>query len=235
MASARRFTHGAYASRLSASAAMRDDRAHEEKHSHGSCFVGGIVSVLGVLLQSFTIAAYVRVPGADALDAHGGGSLVVHIGQLAIVIGALVAYWGNWPMRRAARSAFLVAVDRASSAFIDARRTSRRLGQRAPRLARAGHPDRGLLVRAASAWRELGLDGSRPTALPVVPDGLDDEAERQRDTEREERRPRGVVLERLAAEVAEQRRVRRPQEPGDDVVHDEAAPRERVARSRRRT
>ena len=31
-----------------------------------------------------------------AIDAHGGGSLVVHIGQLAIVIGALVAYWGNW-------------------------------------------------------------------------------------------------------------------------------------------
>ena len=60
-------------------------------------FVGGIVVVLGVLLQSFTIAAYVR--GGEeptALDAHGGGSLVVHIGQLAIVIGALVAYWGNW-------------------------------------------------------------------------------------------------------------------------------------------
>ena len=59
-------------------------------------FVGGVVTVLGVLLQSFTIAAYVRGAGDDALDAHGGGSLIVHIGQLAIVIGALVAYWGNW-------------------------------------------------------------------------------------------------------------------------------------------
>jgi len=59
-------------------------------------FVGGIVAVLGVLLQSFTIAAYVRTGNADWIDAHGGGSLVVHIGQLAIVIGALVAYWGNW-------------------------------------------------------------------------------------------------------------------------------------------
>ena len=59
-------------------------------------FVGGIVTVLGVLLQSFTIAAYVRGAGDGALDAHGGGSLIVHIGQLAIVIGALVAYWGNW-------------------------------------------------------------------------------------------------------------------------------------------
>ena len=61
-------------------------------------FVGGIVTVLGVLLQSFTIAAYASGAGDDALDAHGGGSLVVHIGQLAIVIGVLVAYWGNWPM-----------------------------------------------------------------------------------------------------------------------------------------
>jgi hypothetical protein len=43
-----------------------------------------------------TIAAYVRGAGDGALDAHGTGSLVVHIGQLAIVIGALVAYWGNW-------------------------------------------------------------------------------------------------------------------------------------------
>ena len=60
--------------------------------------VGGVVTVLGVLLQSFTIAAYASGAGSDALDAHGGGSLIVHIGQLLIVVGALVAYWGNWPM-----------------------------------------------------------------------------------------------------------------------------------------
>ena len=59
-------------------------------------FVGGILVVLGVLWQAFTIAAYVRGAGDGALDAHGTGSVVVHIGQLAIVIGALVAYWGNW-------------------------------------------------------------------------------------------------------------------------------------------
>jgi hypothetical protein len=58
--------------------------------------VGGVIVVLGVLLQSFTIAAYVRSGDEGALDAHGGGSLIVHIGQLAVVIGALVAYWGNW-------------------------------------------------------------------------------------------------------------------------------------------
>jgi phosphatidylglycerophosphate synthase len=59
-------------------------------------FVGGVLVVLGVLWQAFTIAAYVRGAGDGALDAHGMGSLIVHIGQLAIVIGALVAYWGNW-------------------------------------------------------------------------------------------------------------------------------------------
>jgi hypothetical protein len=58
--------------------------------------VGGVLVVLAVLWQSFTIAAYARGAGEGALDAHGFGSLFVHIGQLAIVIGALVAFWGNW-------------------------------------------------------------------------------------------------------------------------------------------
>jgi hypothetical protein len=59
-------------------------------------FVGGVVVVLGVLWQAFSIAAYVRGAGDGALDAHLTGSFFVHAGQLAIVIGALVAYWGNW-------------------------------------------------------------------------------------------------------------------------------------------
>ena len=79
-------------------------------------FVGGVVVVLGVLWQAFSIAAYVRGAGEGALDAHGGGSLVVHIGQLAIVIGALAAYWGNWPMVGGA-IAFLV-LSFAQLAFI---------------------------------------------------------------------------------------------------------------------
>ena len=60
--------------------------------------VGGVVVVLGVLWQAFTIAAYVRGAGESALDAHLTGSFFVHAGQLAIVIGAIVAYWGNWAM-----------------------------------------------------------------------------------------------------------------------------------------
>jgi hypothetical protein len=58
--------------------------------------IGGILVVLGVLWQAFSIAAYVRGAGDGALDAHGTGSIVVHLGQLAVVIGAIAAYWGNW-------------------------------------------------------------------------------------------------------------------------------------------
>jgi hypothetical protein len=57
---------------------------------------GGILVVCAVLFQAFTISAYVRGAGDGALDAHGFGSMFVHIGQLAIVIGAIWAWWGNW-------------------------------------------------------------------------------------------------------------------------------------------
>lgn len=58
--------------------------------------VGGVLTVLAVLWQAFAISAYARGAGEGALDAHGWGSLFVHIGQLAIVIGAIWAWWGNW-------------------------------------------------------------------------------------------------------------------------------------------
>lgn len=58
----------------------------------------GAIVVVGVTIQAFTIAAYVRGAGEGALDAHGGFSLLVHIGELLIVIGAIWAWWGNWNM-----------------------------------------------------------------------------------------------------------------------------------------
>jgi hypothetical protein len=58
--------------------------------------VGSVLVVAGVLWQAFTIAAYVRGAGDGALDAHGAGSMVVHLGQLSIVIGSIVVWWGNW-------------------------------------------------------------------------------------------------------------------------------------------
>ena len=59
---------------------------------------GGAIVVVGVLIQAFTIAAYVRGAGEGALDAHGGFSLLVHVGELLIVIGAIWAWWGKWNM-----------------------------------------------------------------------------------------------------------------------------------------
>ena len=57
---------------------------------------GGAIVVVGVLIQAFTIAAYVRGAGDGALDAHGGFSMLGHIGELLSVIGAIWAWWGNW-------------------------------------------------------------------------------------------------------------------------------------------
>jgi hypothetical protein len=70
-------------------------------------FFGGILVVAAVLWQAFTISAFVRGAGDGALDAHGAGSLFVHIGQLLVVIGAIWAWWGNWKVVGAA-VAFLV-------------------------------------------------------------------------------------------------------------------------------
>lgn len=58
--------------------------------------VGAVICFVGVLWQSFSIAAYVRSGDDGWLDAHGAGSGPVHLGQLMIVIGAIVAAWGNW-------------------------------------------------------------------------------------------------------------------------------------------
>ena len=78
--------------------------------------VGGVLVVLAVLWQAFSIAAYVRGAGDGALDAHGAGSLFVHIGQLAIIIGAIVAYWGNWRMVGGAVGFLVLAI--AQLAFL---------------------------------------------------------------------------------------------------------------------
>jgi hypothetical protein len=58
--------------------------------------VGAVICFVGVLWQAFSIAAYVRSGDDGWLDAHGAGSMPVHLGQLMIVIGAIVAAWGNW-------------------------------------------------------------------------------------------------------------------------------------------
>jgi hypothetical protein len=77
---------------------------------------GGSLVVLAVLWQAFAISAYVRGAGQGALDAHSWGSLFVHIGQLAVVIGAIWAWWGNWRAVGAALGFLVLSV--AQLAFL---------------------------------------------------------------------------------------------------------------------
>lgn len=77
---------------------------------------GGILCVVAVLWQAFTISAFVRGAGEGALDAHGWGSLFVHIGQLSIVIGSVWAWWGNWRAMGWAAAFLVLAV--AQLAFL---------------------------------------------------------------------------------------------------------------------
>jgi hypothetical protein len=50
----------------------------------------------GVLLQAFSIAAYVRGAGEDALDLHVTGGAVTHGVEIVVFLAALGAYWGAW-------------------------------------------------------------------------------------------------------------------------------------------
>lgn len=124
-------------------------------------FVGGVIVVLGVLWQAFSIAAYVRSGEEGALDAHLTGSFFVHAGQLAIVIGALVAYWGNW--RQVGYAIGFLILSFAQLAFLgDTDEQGDWInglhGFLALIVLIAG------LLYAQKAWREL-----RPTASPGVP------------------------------------------------------------------
>ncbi len=78
--------------------------------------IGGSLVVVAVLWQAFTISAYVRGAGTGALDAHGFGSLFVHIGQLMVVIGAIWAWWGKWNVVGAAAAFFVLSI--AQLAFL---------------------------------------------------------------------------------------------------------------------
>ena len=59
-------------------------------------FAGAFIVIVGIPLQAFSIVAYVRGAGESALDMHGIVADVVHVGELAVVIGAVWAWWGRW-------------------------------------------------------------------------------------------------------------------------------------------
>jgi hypothetical protein len=64
-------------------------------------FAGAVITVVGVLVQAFAIAAYARGAGEGALDLHGANSITVHVGQLLVVVGAI------WAWRRDIRAIVL--------------------------------------------------------------------------------------------------------------------------------
>ena len=58
--------------------------------------VTALIVAVGVLLQAFSIAAYARGAGPDALELHRTGGFVTHSVEIIVFLAALVAYWGSW-------------------------------------------------------------------------------------------------------------------------------------------
>ena len=54
------------------------------------------IVVVGILLQAFSIAAYARGVGEDALDMHETVGFLTHSVEIIVLLVALVAYWGAW-------------------------------------------------------------------------------------------------------------------------------------------
>ena len=50
----------------------------------------------GVFLQAFSIAAYARGTGEDALDMHKTVGFLTHSIEIVVFLAALVGYWGRW-------------------------------------------------------------------------------------------------------------------------------------------
>ena len=59
--------------------------------------VGTSVAVVaGVLLQAFSIAAYVRGAGGGSLDLHETGGVVTHALEIVALVVAIPLWWGVW-------------------------------------------------------------------------------------------------------------------------------------------
>ena len=71
--------------------------------------------VLAVLLQAFSIAAYVRGAGKGALDMHETLGFITHSVEIVVFLAALVGYWGDW---RRVGFAFLLPVIGTAQVFL---------------------------------------------------------------------------------------------------------------------
>jgi hypothetical protein len=52
--------------------------------------------VVGVFLQVFSIAAYVRGAGTGARDLHVNGGFITHNIEIVVFLFALIGFWGAW-------------------------------------------------------------------------------------------------------------------------------------------
>ena len=55
-----------------------------------------LIVAVGVLLQAFSIAAYARGAGPEALEMHQTGGFVTHSVEIIVFLAALIGYWGSW-------------------------------------------------------------------------------------------------------------------------------------------
>jgi hypothetical protein len=58
--------------------------------------VTALAVAVGVLIQAFSIAAYVRGAGTDALDMHETVGFVTHSVEIVVFLAAIGGYWRNW-------------------------------------------------------------------------------------------------------------------------------------------
>ncbi len=65
------------------------------------------IVVIAVFVQAFSIAAYVRGAGKDALDLHQTVGFLTHSVEILVFLAALGGYWGSW---RRVGAAFLLPV-----------------------------------------------------------------------------------------------------------------------------
>ncbi len=87
------------------------DEAHYSRVRRGFLWLYLLTAwlvVLGVLLQAFSIAAYVRGAGTGARDMHETVGLITHSVEIVVFLAALVGYWGMW--RRVAFAALLPVI-----------------------------------------------------------------------------------------------------------------------------
>jgi hypothetical protein len=72
-------------------------RSKGARRAFGALYVVTTLLVAaGVLVQAFSIAAYIRGAGKDALELHTTGGLVTHNLEIVAFLAALVGFWGAW-------------------------------------------------------------------------------------------------------------------------------------------